>query len=452
MPGWRGSRWTLHSATFGAARPAVRIGKALALVAVAVLASGADWPHWRGPERNDISIESSGWPDGWPPKNLWSKNVGYGCTSPTVVAGRMYVMGWHGEGNRRANPVGQDTLWCLDPLSGSVLWSQSYNSHYQGRFRNGDLHQYGGPSSTPTFDAESQFIYTLGIDGDLHCWDAARDGRPVWSLKLADEYGVRQRPNVGGGVRDFGFTSSPLVQGDVLILEVGGARGTVMAFDKRTGQFRWTSAYAGPAGHTGGPVPLTVGGVPCVANLALSALILLRVDKGREGQTVAELKWQTDFGCNIPTPTAAGGRLVLTSSYNSKKTSLIETSPGGATEKWSTRDHATVCSPVVHKGRVYLVEGPVRCLDMATGKRLWQGGGSFGEGSCLVTAGDDKLIAFGNGRLALIDASPSANQYKEFARLDGVVPATCYPHVVLSNGLIFCKDKDGNTVCLSARP
>jgi len=234
----------------------------------------------------------------------------------------------------------------------------------------------------------------------------------------------------------------------VVIVEVGSGQGTVMAFDKATGRRRWVSALKGPAGHTAGPVPLTVGGTSSLATLTLTRLVVMRADKGHEGKTLAEYPWRTDYACSLATPAAAGGQVILTSSYSRKRTELVEVSSGRAVKKWQSEYHALLCSPVIHKGRVYLVHRQLYCLDLATGKLLWRGG-SFGHGSCLVTAGDDKLIAFGNGRLALVDASPSAGKYRELAQVEKVVPKTCYPHVALAGGIICCKDQAGNMVGFS---
>ncbi len=163
---------------------------------------------------------------------------------------------------------------------------------------------------------------------------------------------------------------------------------------------------------------------------------------------IAEYDWQTDYSCNIPTPAVLDNKIVLTSAYNQKKTSLLEISLTGARENWSSKYFSMVCSPVIYKGCVYMVDDSLKCLDLETGQLKWQGG-KFVHGSCLITAGDDKGIAFGKGQLGLIDAFPSDNQYHELGRVNEVVPDTCYPHVVLSNGIIYCKDKAGNMVCFS---
>ena len=413
-------------------------------------AAETDWPRWRGPTRNGVSAEASGWPSGWPPKRLWSRSVGRGCTSPIIVGGKLYVMGWQGTPSRRSRAKGTDTIYCLDARTGRELWKQSYPCPYQARVRTGDTGAYGGPSSTPTLDKATGWLYTLSIDGDLCCWDTAQQGKLVWRKNFYEAYTVRQRPHVGGGRRDYGFPTAPFVLGDLVVVEVGATEATVMAFDKRTGRRRWKSEYKRPAGHTGGPSPITVAGTPCLALLGLHDLVVMRTDPGHEGRTVATTPWQTEFACNIPTPGFVGSRVVLTSGYNHQETCLYEITPGSARRKWRARRvHALTASPVVYRDRVFLVCNQLQCLDLATGELKWKGGG-FGNGSCLVAAGDGKVIVFGNGKVAVVDAL--ADRYRELSRLDRLARGTCYPHVTLSNGVLAVKDRDGSLVCLSVRP
>ena len=428
------------------------IRAALAALAAAVLglatvaAPAADWPQWRGPARDGISPESSGYPAGWPPKRLWEKNVGVGCTSPILAGGRLYVMGWQGPGNVRANPMGQDLLWCFDARTGRQVWRRNYPCRYHSRQRAGDLGQYGGPSSTPTFDPETGCLYTLSTDGHLACWNTRRQGEPVWGLNLYETFPVPQKPDVGQGRREYGYPQTPVLLGKTIAVEVGSSKGTVIAFDKRTGKPVWRSEATALSGHTSGPAPMTVAGVPCLATLALRKVIVMRTDPGHEGKTVATVDWTTDFANNVATPATWKQFLIVTSNYNMSRTACFEVGLDGAKERWRVRDHAYVGSPVIYKGRVFLMQGTVICLDLATGRRLWQGG-RFGHGSCLVTAADDKLIAFGEGRLVLLD--PLADGYKELGKVENLFRATCYPHPAIADGLVAVKDMKGNLVCLS---
>jgi outer membrane protein assembly factor BamB len=425
----------------------------LSLCAWAALACANDWGGWRGPVGTGVSAEASGWPAGWPPQRLWTARVGLGCTSPVLADGVLYVTGWSGSGGERPrdNPHGTDTLFAFDARTGRELWRQTQPARYQGRLRTGDTDAYGGPSATPTLDPANGRMFTLGADGALTAWSLHDGGRQLWSLDLHSEAVVRQRPDVGGGTRDFGFTASPRLHGDTLLVEAGSADGLVLAFDPATGARKYTSAARAPAGHSGGFVPLPPAWGDAVAVLALDQLLVLGASDDDAGRVLARAPWATEFGCNIPTPAVHGDHLIVTSGYNQHRTAAFGREADGTLAiRWESGVHAVVSSPVVHGDRVYVLGGSLACLDAATGATVWRGG-RFGHGSLVATA-DDKLVVFGEGRLALVDAAPDATSYRELARVDRVVPGTCYPHVAFADGLIACKDRDGNLAVFSVAP
>jgi outer membrane protein assembly factor BamB len=405
-------------------------------------ANADDWPHWRGPFRNGLVSEDSGWRRGaWlPDKPLWTGNAGIGSSSPLVVAGKVYVLGWKD---------GKDQLACLAADSGKTLWTVSYACPQYGRHKNGDEGMYSGPSSTPEYDPASGFIYTLSTDGDLHCWDTRKQGAKIWGFNLYDRYQAPRRPRVGtSGLRDYGYTSSPLVHGEKVLVEVGAKEGNLVAFSKRSGQRLWTSECRDPAGHNGGPAPIMVEGIPCLAVLTFHRLIVLRLDPGHEGKTIAEYPWETDFGNNIASPTVHDHFVLITSSYNHQAICKLRITLQGAIKEWEAPYSSSVCSPVVHKGHVYFAWRTLRCLDFATGKQKWSGG-SFGDpGSCIVTK-DDRLVVWGlRGKLILAEtAERSPNKYQELASRDGLGSDHAWPHVVLADGRLLCKDRAGNMKC-----
>jgi outer membrane protein assembly factor BamB len=403
-----------------------------------------DWPHWRGANRNGIVAEPSGWTSrGWLGREpVWTRNVGEGGTSPIVVKGRVYTMGWSG---------GRDTVWCLNATTGAVVWTAGYASPRHGRHATGDEGLYAGPSSTPEYDPQTGYLYTLGVDGELNCWDTNSDGRRLWRLNLYDECRVPRRPKIGRqGLRDYGYTTAPLGYGDWVIVEVGDDEGNLMAFGKTTGKRLWASQCKDPAGHTGGLVPMTVEGVPCVAVLTLHNLLVARLDRGHEGETVAQYEWATEFANSIATPAVEGDSVLITSGYNHDSICRLKITLGGVRKLWEHPLHSKICSPVIHRGQVYWAFQQLHCLDFATGEPRWAGG-SFGDaGSCVVT-GDGRLLVWaGRGKLVLAEtAAASPRAYKPLAEINGIFATDVWPHVVLAGGRIYCKDRSGNLKCFT---
>lgn len=407
-------------------------------------AEGADWDHWRGPTRNDISTEPSGWNGKrWLAGELWKAEVGEGSSSPIVVGDRVYLTGW--SDNR-------DTLYCLDASSGVELWRQHQASPRYGRFAVGDEYLYSGVSSTPEYDSRTGFLFTLGIDGDLAAWDTRERGRKVWSLNLYDQYRAAQRPELAKRRktrRDYGYTSSPLAIGRGLIVEVGGNKGNLVAFDTESGRELWHSENRDEAGHTGGPVPINVAGVPCVAVLTLRNLVVTRIDGSNAGKLVAVYPWATEFANNIATAAVSEDSVIITSTYNHMAMCRLRIGLDGASKVWESNGIASgVCSPIIHQGKIYWAWRGVHCVDFETGKEDWSGGKVGAAGSCILTS-DQRLVVYSdNGRLSLVEtAQRSPQRYEELAAQTVLTRTDAWPHVVLSAGRLICRDRDGNVRC-----
>lgn len=402
----------------------------------------ADWPHWRGPHRNGLIDEHSGWTgEKWiSPTAKWAQEVGEGSTSPLVVNDRVYMMGWRDQ---------RDYLYCLSAATGEELWSVSYECPRYGRQAIGDQGLYSGPTSTPEYDSATGFLYTLGCDGDLNCWNTNQRGALVWSLNLYDRYQPPRRPRVGrSGRRDYGYTTAPLIHEDWLIVEVGAEAGTLIAFDKTTGEQVWLSAAKGPAGHAGGLAPITVEGIPCVAAFTFNGLLVTRLDGRHAGETVAEYEWITSFANNIATPAVFENYVLITSEYNRNALCKLEITLGGAKKLWQRPLASKVCSPVIHEGHIYWSWRQLHCLDFATGETKWRGGNFSDAGSCLIT-GDNRLIVYGGrGTLAVVEtAERSPNTYQPLAIMNRIYNDDVWPHVVLANGHLYCKSRDGQLKC-----
>jgi outer membrane protein assembly factor BamB len=403
-----------------------------------------DWPHWRGPTRNDLSVESSRWDfGGWKDlKPLWTAETGEGSSSPVVFRGFVYTLG-HRDGN--------DVLECRDVANGNIAWRQEWPAKRYGRKATGDEGIYSGPCSTPEIDPDKNRIFTLGSDGELRAGDLGRRGELLWHKSLYDEFDIPQRPRVGrSGLRDYGFTSSPLAYGDWVIVEAGAESGTLAGFEAATGKLVWQSEADTPAGHTGGPVPITVEGVPCVLVHAFEGLVVTRLDPPHVGETVATYPWKTDFANNIATPAVEGDSVVLTSHYNQHKIARLRISLPGAELVWEQPVASKVCSPVIADGRVYVAWHEVYCLDFETGEVQWHGG-RVGDPGSLIATHDDRLIVWSQrGTLSLVEqAGRSPRQFTELASRPILRETDAWPHIVLSDGLLFAKDRGGNLACLS---
>ena len=405
----------------------------------------ADWPHWRGPNRDDVVAESSGFANGkWNiNKERWTINTGAGSSSPLLVGDDVYAMGWKS---------GKDFVYCIDANTGRVRWTASYRCPLYARYSAGDKGQYSGPSSTPEFDEKTGFLYTLSTDGDLHCWNTGKKGERVWRKNLYDEFGAKQRPRLTRKpMRDYGYTTAPLVHHDWLIVEIGAKKGSLAAFDKHSGKLLWTSKHSDPAGHTGGLAPMMIEGVPCVAVLTQKGLLVVRLDTENAGKTAAYYPWITDFANNIPTPSVQGPFVLITTAYNKKAICKLRITLKGADKMWEQPYPSGVCSPVIHNGHVYYAYHRFVCLDFQTGKLNWSSRGFSAAASCIVTK-DDRLIIWANrGDLILAETMKrSPSRYKEVSR-KSVFRSLAWPHVVLANGKLICKDRTGNIRCLNVR-
>lgn len=411
---------------------------------LAVSTRADEWPHFRGPNRDGVISSESGLPR-WNPQHAWTARVGEGGSSPLIIEGRVYTIGYDGRG---------DTLACRRLDDGKVIWSQRYDGPRYGRHSTGDKSLYSGVSATPEYDPATGWLYTLNTDGELRCWDSD-DGKLQWRLNLYDRYQAPRRPDVGGrrSLRDYGYTASPLVHGDWLLVEVGSPAGTVVAFDKRNGKQLWSSECRDEAGHTAGPTPLVVDGEPALVVLTLRNLVVISLAPNSAGRTIGKASWTTDFGNNISSPAVRGNSIVVTSAYNQYAVARFDVSKSGLKRRWRTDGVASgVCSPIISGAHIYWAWRGVHCVDFETGKLKWVGGKVGSAASCILTADKRLVVLADRGVLTLVDAAEhSPNAYHEHAKLNTQLTSDVWPHLALADDRLLCNDRKGVLKCYRLR-
>ncbi|MFN2445816.1 MAG: PQQ-binding-like beta-propeller repeat protein [Vicinamibacterales bacterium] len=385
------------------------------VVAAAQGTASAEWSQWRGPNRDGISAETGllqQWPAGGP-KPLWrGTGVGEGYSSFSHAAGRLYTLGARGD---------TEYVVALDAATGKKVW-ETVNGR---RFRNdrGD-----GPRSTPTVDG--QRLYVFGGSGDLSCLDAGT-GSKIWSLNVVQK--------LGGSNPYWGYSESPLVIGDRILVNVGGRRASIVAFAKQDGRILWQN-HDDEAGYSS-PVLLRAGSFAQAVFFTGSRVLAVDPQNGR-------LVWSynrvSNGTANVATPVVRGSRVFVSSDYGTGAALLdVQAAVGGAsaTEVYFTRDmrnhHA---SSVLVGDTLYGFSSSIlTALTFETGKTAWRNR-SVGKGS--VIYGDQRLYLYSeDGVVGLADASPAGYQERGRFEIAAVGPPT-WSHPIIAGGRLIIRDQD----------
>jgi outer membrane protein assembly factor BamB len=415
------------------------ISSAMAVMAVMSVAAN-DWPQWLGPNRDGVSAEKdllTSWPEGGPALAWKVTNLGGGYSGVAVSKGCIYTMGENAQ---------ESFILAMKESDGTLLWSAK-----AGKAGAPGWGGFAGPRATPTVDGDR--IYALSHYGELVCVETA-SGKEIWRKHLVDD--------LGGKLPEWGFSESPLVDGDRVICTPGGAQGALAALNKTTGAVLWRSKdFQNPAQYES-VIIATIEGTKQYVQLTDTAVAGVDPETGKvlwRGTHPGEV-------AVIPTPIWTGNYIFITSGYEAGS-GLFKISRNGsswqadkvyeqrakAVEKdgkvEKTRDPEALDN---HHGGVVLIDGYLYghgdtpgwvCKELQTGKLVWKEtkkqrkGSIVAFGNYLITRAEE-----GEGTVVLVEASPKG--FVEKGRFDQPDRSgkNSWPHPVIANGKLYLRDQN----------
>ncbi len=405
-----------------------------------------DWPQWRGAGRDGVWREE-GLMDRFPADTLawkWSVPIGAGYCGPTVAGGRVYVM------DRQVKPSEVERVLCFDAQTGQEIWTSAYACSYDG------VSYTAGPRASVTLN--EGLAFALGTVGHLHCFDAAT-GDIVWQRDLNRDYRIR--------MPTWGIAAAPLIFDDLVITHIGGRDGAcVVALDKRSGKERWR-ALDDRASYS---APIVIGPVddPLLVVWNGDAMAGLSPKSG-------EVYWRIPFPpsrmpIGVPTPVHENNRLFVSSFYDGSLMVQLGNTIRSAEKLWAEagpneRDtrtlHCMISTPLIRDGYIYGVDshGELRCLDAATGKRIWEDRTATPRarwGNIHMVWQEDRVWMF-NERGELVIGRLSPTGFQEISRAKLIEPTTaqldqrggvCWSHPAFAHRHVYARN-DKQLVCAS---
>ena len=405
-----------------------------------------DWKSFLGPAHNETSTETKlakSWPKSGPPL-VWELQKGTGYASPAIAGRRLVYL--HRVGD-------EEIVECLHPETGERYWQFSYPTNYSDRYGYND-----GPRASPVIDSDR--VYTFGAQGKLHCLNL-ETGALYWKRNLPAEFKVPQD--------FFGISSTPLIEGDLLIVTIGAPGGpTVAGFDKSSGKMVWGAGSDwGPSYAS--PVPATIDGKRRVFVFAGGESRppsggLLSIDPAT-GKIDFSFPWRSRSyeSVNASTPVVVGNQVFISASYRMGSALLNVLPDLTHSVAWTTKEvglHWT--TPIYKDGYLYAFDGrnepdaSLVCVDWKTGKAVWRKVPEWDEtvdnrgrprtlsvstlrGSLLRV--DGHFLALGElGHLLWLDLSPDG--YKELARTWLFGARQTWTPPVLSRGLLYISQNE----------
>lgn len=385
-----------------------------------------DWPAWRGPKRDGKSTEKGlqkKWSDEAPPMHWQIDNLGKGYSSVSIVGERIFTMGAR---------KGKCFLIALDRKTGKELWSTRV-----GR---------GNPNCTPTVDGD--LVYALGRRGSLVCAKIT-DGSIVWKKNFSRDFAGRM-------MTGWGYSESPLVDGDKLICTPGGTRSLIVALNKKTGKTIWRARQPKEIGINGkngaGYSSVVIGnGAGVKQYIQLTGRGLVSVD-AKTGKVLWTYNRIANGTANIPTPIVKDDYVFCSTGYGT----------GAALLKLSKTRYGVNAEEVYflharqlqnHHGGMILVgdhiycghghkQGLPICVELKTGKIAWGGRiRGAGTGSAAVVYADGMLFfRYRSGTMAIIDANPNSYRLLGSFRL-ATNHDKSWPHPVIVDGKLYLRDQ-----------
>src|SRR5687767_5627075 len=385
----------------------------MSVASVSLAQSNANWPQWRGPNRDGLSKETGllkQWPTEGPPLVWKAAGAGRGYSSFSLANGKLFTMGLRGD---------REFVIAFDVATGKEAWA---TAHPSGAFHNdrGD-----GPRGTPTVDGDR--VYALGGNGDLSVLDAGT-GKIVWTKNILREFGAR---NI-----TWGISESPLIVGNKLLVNAGGPGASIVALNKNDGSLIWKS-QSDKAGYSSA-IPVEINRVPQVVFFTQERAVGLDL---KDGRLLWEYARPSNNVANAATPVARGNRVFISSDYGTGG-GVVEIKPDNtAQEIYFTKDMRNHHSSSILVGDyLYGFSGSVlTAMKFDSGEIAWRDR-SVGKGS-LVFA-DGHLYAFSEGGVVgLVEATPEGYREKgRFKIQQESLPTWAHPVVV--GGRLYLRDQD----------
>ncbi len=387
-----------------------------------------DWPQWRGANRQAVVTQENlqlDWSASKPAVAWTFRKAGTGYSSPAIVGTTLYCQGATDE---------QGFAFALDTQTGELKWKQTLGKE---SVQDREI----GPRGTITVDGDK--LYLIRGIGQIHCLSAA-DGNILWQKDFTTDFN-------GKIMSRWGFSESPLVDGNLVICTPGGVDGTVVALDKNTGNLIWrTTAWTDEAGYSS-PIVAEVDGVRQYIQQAAKSVAGI---SAKEGKILWKIEIPAYKTAVIPTPVYHDHTVYVTSGYNAGCTYIRLVKQGDA----FTADTLYANKNMVnHHGGVVLIDGHIYgysdphgwvCQELKSGKSVWKKRDKeAGKGAVLAVNDRLLLLSERGGLLTIIDASPDG--WKEYGRMEfpertqiKTIDNMIWAHPVIANGKLYLRDHD----------